>query len=81
MKSHRFSVTELVVEAAEECKGGDINQRKLFFQLWTLPTMSVAPAAAITVKTSEGKLSWSWVSIKLPAHEPTCAHVKKEACR
>ena len=39
--------------------------------LFSLPMVMEAPAAAIIVKTSEGKLSWSWVSIKLPAHVPT----------
>ena len=35
------------------------------------PMETVAPAAAITVNTSEGKSLCSCVSIRLPAHDPT----------
>ena len=34
------------------------------------PMVTFAPTPAIMVKTSDGKLSWLWVSMRLPAQEP-----------
>ena len=73
-KSQRVSSDVDIVESeAAETNMDTINiyysdRRQHYFGL---PMVTFAPTPAIIVKTSEGKLSWSWVSIRLPAQDPT----------